>query len=437
MKKSICVLLAVLLLLSALTACSKSAGETVNVQSVAMLCGLGGLGTAERFSGVVSARSETKIEKDENKTIAEILVKEGDLVTAGQVLFSYDMEYAELQLEKAQLELEQLRNDIVAKETQKAQLEKEKKTVYGSAQLSYSIEIQACDTAIREDNYNISMKEKEILRLEESLKNLDVTSPVNGRIRSLNESTSYDNYGNTQPFMTVMETGAYRVMGYINENNAGALMEGMSVIVRSRVDDTVWTGYVAMIDWANPSSSTNPNYYYGGSDDGMQNSSKYPFYVELDDSEGLLLGQHVYIEPGAAAEGAGMKLPAYYLAENNGSNAVVWAENTRGKLEKRVVALGTYDEASDSWEILSGLSAEDYIAWPDDNLSAGMTCVEFDETAFEGDFNSDENFFVDGETAVEYIGEGDAFEQGGYAADNDFTVEITEGDITPEADDAA
>ena len=47
----------------------------------------------------------------------------------------------------------------------------------------------------------------------------------------------------------------------------------------------------------------------GGSD--VSTASKYPFYVTLDSSDGLLMGQHVYIEPdhGQGQRQEGIHLP--------------------------------------------------------------------------------------------------------------------------------
>ena len=52
------------------------------------------------------------------------------------------------------------------------------------------------------------------------------------------------------------------------------------------------------VDEQSASSSNNSNsYMWGGSSgDDTTSSSSYPFYVTLDSSDGLMLGQHVYIE---------------------------------------------------------------------------------------------------------------------------------------------
>ena len=42
-----------------------------------------------------------------------------------------------------------------------------------------------------------------------------------------------------------------------------------------------------------------------------------------------------------------------------------------GKLEKRTVTVGTFDETYNTYEILDGLAAEDYIAFPEDGMEEG------------------------------------------------------------------
>ena len=73
-----------------------------------MICGLGSAGMTDRFAGVVSALGETNIKKDDSMTIGEIKVKAGDAVNVGDVLFTYDMSQLEIDLEDAQLSLEEL-----------------------------------------------------------------------------------------------------------------------------------------------------------------------------------------------------------------------------------------------------------------------------------------------------------------------------------------
>ena len=99
--------------------------------------------------------------------------------------------------------------------------------------------------------------------------------------------------------------------------------------------------------------------------------------MELDTSEGLLMGQHVYIEPGAGDEDAedGLLLPFYYIVDAEDAPFVYAADN-ENRIEKRPVVLGEWDEERGTVAILEGLSFLDRIAFPDETVQVGMTASE-------------------------------------------------------------
>ena len=105
-------------------------------------------------------------------------------------------------------------------------------------------------------------------------------------------------------------------------------------------------------------------------------ASKYPFYIELESADGLILGQHVYIELDNGQEQVkeGLWLYGSYIIQDE-EKPYVWAANDKHQLEKRYIELGAYDEAMDEYEILSGLTADDYITWPMPGLYEGVTTV--------------------------------------------------------------
>lgn len=372
--KKISWLLAMTLAVSTISACSGgSENEIAYVQSVGEICGLGAVGIMERFAGVVTPKSETEIQKSQEEPVAEVKVKQGDTVTKDQVLFVYDTEQMKINMEKAKLELAQLKNSIAIKQKEKAALEKEKANAGSDQQLSYTLEIQSADAEIMETQYNISVKEKELEKMQTTLNALEVKSPVDGIVQSINEKGETDDYGNPLPYMTIVETGTYRVKGYINENNVAALGEGTAVEIQSRIDDAKWQGTISSIDLDNPVQPQNQ--FSNSSDEETVSSSKYAFYVELTEDEGLMMGQHVYIQTGSTpvSEGADLMLPSYFINDVD-TEPWVWAQNTRGKLEKRKIVLGDYLEETDSYCITEGLTAEDYLAFPDEMLKEGMSC---------------------------------------------------------------
>ena len=175
--------------------------------------------------------------------------------------------------------------------------------------------------------------------------------------------------------------------------DAAALREGTEVIIRSRVSDQTWKGSVDTVDWNNPVQQQS---YY---DSDTSLSSKYPFYVALDEGDGLLLGQHVYIEPDYGQEdeqdASAINLPSYFISDPDGK-PWVWAQSSKGKLEKRDLKLGEYNADTDTYPVLEGLTAEDYIAYPDESLKAGMACVTYDDATFDPGTNGGTNGGVDG-----------------------------------------
>ena len=123
--------------------------------------------------------------------------------------------------------------------------------------------------------------------------------------------------------------------------------------------------------------------YYGGSG---ADSSSYAFYVELENSDGLILGQHVYMEEdqGQMEEKDGLWLEEYYLFFED-DQAYVWLANESNVIEKRPVTLGEYDEEEMKYEIMDGLTQEDYIAMPFDGISEGDPVIYNDFTTDTGD----------------------------------------------------
>lgn len=378
-------ILALAMLLGVAAGCGESNGEA-SVQSVSMICGLGSAGLTDRFAGVVSALGETNIKKDDSMAIGEIKVKVGDAVKEGDVLFTYDMSKLQLDLEPAQLDLESLKSQLADKEAEKKQAEDALNDAEDdAARRELLLDIRQYNVDIQSTNRSITEKSREVEKLQSNLKNSDVKSEVAGEVKSVNPDGGTDDRGNALPLISIVQTGGFRVKGYVNENNAAVLNEGAQVIIRSRVSDQTWKGTISSIDWNNPAqSSNNYNYDSGSSDTG--NSSKYPFYVELSSSDGLLLGQHVYIEPdlGQDAQSTGIQLPASFINDAD-SSPWVWAQSSSGKLEKRSVTLGEYNGELDTYAVTDGLTAADYIAYPDDTLKAGMTCVTYDESTFEPD----------------------------------------------------
>ena len=365
MRKYIAFVLVLCLL--CLTGCGGNSGG-VYVQSVKTLAGYGGIAPGDRFSGIVVSENVAEIQKDGDKTIGELLVREGDDVTEGQELFSYDTEQLQLNLDKQKLELEQLQVTIESYTEQIADLEKARDRVYESQKLQYTIQIQSLQVDLKEAELKLKAKETEVEQSQNILENATVVSPVTGRVQSISENGT-DNYGNPLAYITIQQAGSYRIKGTLGELQRGGILEGSRMKIFSRTDpDTFWTGTVTLVDYESPYQGSDYDRYYGMSSDEMGSSSKYPFYVELDSTEGLILGQHIYMELETEEEEApALSISSAFFCYDEDGSVYVWAEK-RGKLEKRPVVQGEYNPMLDTYQVTEGLTEEDYIAFPDAQL---------------------------------------------------------------------
>ena len=384
-----------------------SSANAVYVQSVREITG-GGLTLVERFSGVAESQKTEKIAADSTKTVKEIHVQSGDTVKKGDKLFSYDTELISLDVQQAQLEIESLQSSVSTASAQISQYQRERQSVSGSERLAYDAQIQQLQAEINSNNYEIKTKQAALERLKNSLTNADVLAPFDGVVDQV--GTVEEPLDGENTMVTLRNGGELRIKGSVSEQNVALLSQGQPVIVRSRVDPAIsWPGTIESIDTGSAQKSENEDY---GGEGGNNRATYYSFYVNLDGgTDGVIMGQHVTIEPdyGQTEIRDGLWLNAGYLTinEEDGS-AFVWADNGRGKLEKRSVTLGDYDEDFDEYEILEGLTQDDLIAWPDETCAAGLpttTELVFDEEEFEGDFGSFDEEFSEEDFEGEFEGE--------------------------------
>lgn len=368
MKKTCIAAILVLTLSLSLVACSGKTGG-VYVQKVGDLSGFG-VTDGDRFPGVVVAENVTKIQRDADKTVGELFVKAGDTVKTGDQLFSYDTEQLQLNLDKQKLEQEQLEATIENYKDQISELENQRANAGSSQQLAYTVQIQTMQVDLKEAELNLKAKKTDVAKSEALLENAVVTSPVDGQIQAINESTT-DQYGREQAYITIQQAGSFRVQGTLGELQRGSFTVGTRVKILSRTNDDSWTGTITTIDYENPTQNNSNNYYISdSSSSSMNSSSRYPFYVELDSTDGLILGQHVYLALDSGEDLTGLRLSSAFVAFNDDGSTYVWAEKN-GKLEKRTVTLGEYDAMTDTYAVTDGLSESDYVAYPDENCVEG------------------------------------------------------------------
>ena len=350
----------------------------VYVTQVSAIVGLD-TGTQARYSGVVEPQETYAVNRDENRTVGEIFVEEGDEVAQGDPLFTYDTEEIRLSISQAELDLEGIQNQLATLQEQLGTLQEEKKNAGEEEQYSYTVQIQSVELDIRSQENNEAKKQAELDNLKKTLDNATVTSAVAGTVQEINETGSYDMYGNPTAFISILSSQEFRIKGTVSELNLSQIYEGMPVTVISRIDPTaLWSGAVDTVSMEPASSDGSSGGYmsYYGVESGEQ-SSKYNFYVTIDDPTGLILGQHVYIEPtdSLTDRRTGLWLPGVYVV-SEGTNRFVWARDDRDRLEKRRITVGDYDADEDLYQITGGLTRADSIAYPNDELRSGTPTTD-------------------------------------------------------------
>lgn len=341
---------------------TKNDDTTIYVQKVSSLTGSSS--TLNRYPGVVESQDTLDISQDTSKTITEFYVEAGQEVKKGDKLFTYDVSEAQNTIQQKQLDIEAQNNEITAQNNTISDYNEELKN--GGDKIEIQARINDANYAIRQAQNTIKATQTEIAQLNNQIHNSTVTSTIDGIIKEVNKDGGTDANGNAKPIISITQTGEYRIKGTLTE--MGMLSEGSDVIVRSRIDeDKVYTGTIAKVE-TDPQTDNN-NYYANSSD----TATKYPFYVSLDTSEGLMLGQHVYIElnNGQNAIKTGIWLDSSFICYDDNQDPYVWVSE-KDQLKKRNIQIGDTDEETYTTQITSGLQNSDYLAWPDETYQEGM-----------------------------------------------------------------
>lgn len=365
-----------------------AAGDAVYVQKVSDVNAASGNAAANRYAGVTEAQKVEKIELASGETIKQVFVKKGDHVKRGEVLFEYDNSLSEIKVQQAELEIEQLNTTIENDNGQIKELEQARSS--SDDALGISAEIQELQAEIAQARYDLKLKETELKKLREAVTDPKVTAPIDGTIQTLDtsrvggsgtdlSSDGDEGFGDPEDigedgekttFMTILADGNLRIRCKVSEQNIHEVSADVPVIVRSRVDTSVtWRGTVTSVE-SQPTQDGNEDV---GDDSEDLTASNYNFYINLDQSDGLMLGQHVTVEIDYGQDEAkeGIWLDEGWIVHDNGA-AYVWATGREGgSLEQRSIVIGETDEDLGMVQIIKGLEDSDYLAWPDESCRKG------------------------------------------------------------------
>ena len=381
MKKTVIALGAAALLM--LTGCGEK--PQINVEQASMLTTA--VTSSDKFAGMVVSENVIEIDRDTEQKLDELYVAAGDVVRINEKLFSYDTDTLSLTIDKQQLEMDKLTQQIKDLTTQKTDLEKQiKKEKDKNTKATLELTLRSVNADLTTANYEKKTLQAEINYNQDMLKNAVVRSPIKGTVRTINESGS--------PYITIQQDGAFQVKGALNELSLNAgIMEGVGVTILSRTDPTAfWTGTVTLVDY-NTTDEGDTDNMYGGYVDPMATATSYPFYVTLDSTDGLLLGQHVYIQISAAGIGDELlRIPEGYILdvatdeETFLTTGNVWGVDTETMtLTLLPVTLGEYDPTYGTYVILEGITPESFLANPaDEGVREGAAVYMRSELEYAG-----------------------------------------------------
>lgn len=366
---------------------SEQGNEEVYVSSVSGLMGNLENGMRNRFQGIVESNNSWTASLD-GRPVKEYKVKVGDEVDVGTVLLIYDNSEKEEEIANAKLELQRMQDDRAAMSADIAELQTEQREATDeltAEELLLNIQQKQLDS--KNKDAEIAAKQEEIQNMENSVASDTVTSELKGVVKSLgNEGEDGESTGG----LTIVDVDTFQIKAKVNEQNLSSLYEGEKMIIYSRVSNDIhWKGKITKIDTEDAFVNAEE---YDEDGDEMTTSSNYPFYISLKKTKGLAVGQHVYVEEnvGQLDDNAEefIELDSYMIVDADTDAPYVWADNGSGRLEKRSVVLGEYNEDADRYQIEDGVTMADFLAQPEENLHAGMKTV--DMNASDEDENAED-----------------------------------------------
>lgn len=214
----------------------------------------------------------------------------------------------------------------------------------------------------------ISDKEKEIRELDLSKRRIEleleqlkkasgdgtVKAEVSGTVATVQDPEELSNDGS--PFIEVRGQDSLYVTGSLSELSLDEIKVGQKVIIDAWESGQRCEGTITEI-----SNTPTDNASYDG--ESNPNVSYYPYVAEVEDSEGLRNGESVELQINKSESGENaIYLEKAYVRKENGRYYVM-KKDKDNRLKKQYVKTGKilYGQAI---QVLSGLSQEDYIAFP-------------------------------------------------------------------------
>ena len=208
------------------------------------------------------------------------------------------------------------------------------------------------EMTLKETDLNLRKAKLDYEKAEQELNNGAVYSTLEGKVSSVLTEEEARSMG--EPMIQVTAGGGYVIQGSVSELLRDSVQPGQTVTLRSWESGTECQGTIEEVS----DYPTQGTFWNGNS-----NVSLYPFTVFVPEDAGLRQGEYVEITYGASQQDSGsFYLESMFIRSENGKN-YVYVADAQGKLEKRFLSTGKSIWGSYT-EIKSGLTLEDYVAFP-------------------------------------------------------------------------
>ena len=347
--------------------------------------GMGGLD----LQGRITTNSAFQIDYDEQKTVKEIFVKEGDHVEVGDSLLSYDTTLSNIELEKKKLDKQDLELQIKRAQKEISDLKNPKPTpppaepevqdapteenpdmenaepspevapeTPAAPESPVSVEdptklIRQKENEIKGYKLDIKDIDLEIKKMSEELKNHSVKSTIAGIVKTVGDPSKPSLDGS--PLLLVTGNEGLYVIGEVQETDLdkikkGTLLEGYSF------ENNI--GFTAEVQEVSPFPVTVSD------TDSSGVASTYGFTAYISNSEGLKNNDWVSLSFTANPdeESGIIKLEKAFVRNENGKYYVM-KDNGKSRLKRQPVHVTRVVDGF-AYEIDKGLSPDDKIAFP-------------------------------------------------------------------------
>jgi RND family efflux transporter MFP subunit len=300
--------------------------------------------------GSVLAVSQATVRSKLSAEVRRVTVREGDKVTAGQIVAEFDTAQLRAQLAERNAAWESARAQLATTERTRqanAQLVKQNfisQNAFDTADSAYQAQLAAVAAAR-------AQLEQTQIQMADSI----VRAPISGIVAKRNvqpgEKLAFD-----APLMSIVDLAELEVQAQVPVSDVPQIRKGMAAQVD--VEGIAGRRFAGRVERINP--STEPG------------TRTVNIYVSLPNEESLLkAGMFARVMLTTMPESEAMALPASAV-RTDGQQSYVWVI-ADGKLVRRNVATGRRDDRAQLVEVTSGLAPSDVVLGTKfDNLKDGL-----------------------------------------------------------------